>query len=152
MVFKMCSINSTLYGDFVTSTIYEDRTLLQSIENQDADVVEYFKVLSLCHTVVASKHEGNIEYKASSPDEEALVKAAAKFNFVFVHSDAKFSEIEMNGKRCKYERLHVIEFTSERKRMSVVLRDLSNNKIYLYTKGADDVIMSRIQKSTPFTL
>jgi magnesium-transporting ATPase (P-type) len=57
----------------------------------------------------------------------------------------------MNGHRQQYERLHVIEFTSERKRMSVLLRDLSNNKLLLYTKGADDVIMTRIKSGNNMT-
>jgi hypothetical protein len=55
MVFKLCSINSVLYGDFSTSSVYEDRSLLHAIENGDKEVVEFFKVLALCHTVVATK-------------------------------------------------------------------------------------------------
>ena len=38
--------------------------------------------------------------------------------------------------------LHVLEFTSARKRMSVIL-DI-NGKIVLYTKGADNVINRRL--------
>jgi magnesium-transporting ATPase (P-type) len=40
----------------------------------------------------------------------------------------------------KYMLLHVLDFTSERKRMSVIVRDLQTQKILLLTKGADSII------------
>ncbi|KAG6335478.1 hypothetical protein ID866_3606 [Astraeus odoratus] len=45
----------------------------------------FFSVLALCHTVLTAVHPdtGAIEYKAQSPDEAALVQAAADVGFVF---------------------------------------------------------------------
>lgn len=40
-----------------------------------------------------------------------------------------------------------LDFTSERKRMSVIVRDPQTNKITLYCKGADSIILSRIAKN-----
>ena len=40
--------------------------------------------------------------------------------------------------------MRVIEFTSDRKRMSVVAKDLSNDKIINFVKGADIAIMPRL--------
>lgn len=45
----------------------------------------------------------------------------------------------------RYELLHVLEFNSTRKRQSVILRDEQNN-ILLYCKGADSIILDRIDK------
>jgi magnesium-transporting ATPase (P-type) len=45
----------------------------------------------------------------------------------------------------KYELLNVIEFTSTRKRMSVIVKD-QNNKIICMTKGADSIIIPRLSK------
>ena len=45
-----------------------------------------------------------------------------------------------------YELLHVLEFTSTRKRMSVILRDFEG-KIILYCKGADSIIFKRMQQN-----
>ena len=45
-----------------------------------------------------------------------------------------------------YELLHVLEFTSARKRMSVILKDFEGN-IILYCKGADSIIFKRMQKN-----
>jgi phospholipid-transporting ATPase len=43
----------------------------------------------------------------------------------------------------KFELLNVCEFTSTRKRMSVIVRDM-NDKITLMCKGADSVILERL--------
>lgn len=43
----------------------------------------------------------------------------------------------------EYEVLNVLEFNSDRKRLSVILRD-SAGTIKLYCKGADNVIVPRI--------
>ena len=43
----------------------------------------------------------------------------------------------------EYELLATIPFDSDRKRMSVVLRRISDKKIIVYTKGADNVILDR---------
>lgn len=39
--------------------------------------------------------------------------------------------------------MHVIEFNSDRKRMSVIVRD-KNNKILVVCKGADSIIGARL--------
>ncbi len=39
----------------------------------------------------------------------------------------------------KYKILEKIKFTSKRKRMSIIVED-TNGDIWIYTKGADDVI------------
>lgn len=41
-----------------------------------------------------------------------------------------------NYTEIKFERLHTLEFTSDRKRMSTIIRD-PNGQIWLYTKGAE---------------
>lgn len=55
-----------------------------------------------------------------------------------------FVVISVNGKEMTYERLNVLEFSSDRKRMSVILRDRETGQIKLYIKGADDMILSRL--------
>jgi magnesium-transporting ATPase (P-type) len=39
-----------------------------------------------------------------------------------------------------------MEFNSDRKRMSILIRDPEDKKIKLYTKGADSIIKSRLDK------
>lgn len=52
-------------------------------------------------------------------------------------------EIDALGKRERYEILNVLEFTSARKRMSVIVRN-AKGEIKLYCKGADTVIYERL--------
>lgn len=48
-------------------------------------VQEFFRLLSICHTVLPEGKETpeEIEYLAASPDEAAMVSAAKNFGFFF---------------------------------------------------------------------
>jgi len=111
----------------------------------------FFIVLALCHTVLTSinPETGTIEYKAQSPDEAALVQAAADVGFVFHGRDREILKLQtpFSEEVEKYELLNILEFTSARKRMSVVLRKLdgADERIFLLTKGADSVIFERLK-------
>lgn len=54
-----------------------------------------------------------------------------------------FIEVCFNGSKFRYELLEILEFTSDRKRMSVVLKDVQSGKILLLSKGADEAILPR---------
>ncbi|KAF8844450.1 phospholipid-translocating P-type ATPase [Paxillus ammoniavirescens] len=111
----------------------------------------FFSVLALCHTVLTAvdPETGAIEYKAQSPDEAALVQAAADVGFIFRGRDKEIlmlqtpflKEIE------RYELLNILEFTSARKRMSIIVRKLDEEdpRLFLLTKGADSVIFERLK-------
>ena len=54
--------------------------------NKNSNEYDFIACLGLCHTIVTEKDEetGAISYKAESPDEEALVSAAADLGFEFI--------------------------------------------------------------------
>jgi len=86
-------------------------------------------------------------YIASSPDELALTNAARHFGIVFEDRDEHNRIVIYNknlDKRFYYELLNLIEFTSARKRMSVVVRT-EEGKIICMTKGADSIISARLR-------
>ncbi len=111
----------------------------------------FFSVLALCHTVLTSvdPETGRIEYKAQSPDEAALVQSAADMGYVFLGRDKETLSMRSPGsdEPERYELLNILEFNSARKRMSVVLRKLEgdDDRIFLMTKGADNVIFERLK-------
>lgn len=118
----------------------------------------FFTVLALCHTVLTAvdPETGAMEFKAQSPDESALVEAAADMGFIFRGRDREvlllqtpFS-VDGHGEEVieRYELLNVLEFTSTRKRMSVIVRrmDSDDDRIFLLTKGADNVIFERLRR------
>lgn len=107
---------------------------------------QFWRCLALCHTAIASEDaEGCIEFKAQSPDEQALVQAAAETGFVFLGKNRTTLSLQVPGKAEpeNYELLSVLEFTSARKRMSVILRRHADSKILVLSKGADSVIFER---------
>ncbi|KAG6908584.1 hypothetical protein DXG01_004071 [Tephrocybe rancida] len=121
----------------------------------------FFSVLALCHTVLTGTdpETGALQYKAQSPDEAALVQAAADVGYVFRGRDVDVltlqtpftSEGEEEGQGHRLERyklLNILEFTSARKRMSVVLRKLDDEdgRVFLLCKGADNVIFERLRE------
>ena len=114
-------------------------------------LIGFFTVLSLCHSVIAAKDPvtGNVEYRAQSPDEAALVQAAAEMGFEFLGKDKDILSLKTPGSANieRYELLDILEFTSARKRMSVVLRKLNpqDSSLLLLTKGADNIIFERLQ-------
>lgn len=87
---------------------------------------------------------------SSSPDEKALINFAKFAGYEFLYKDDKdILYIKVNGKVLKYQLLDMLEYSSERKKMSVIVKlnttsdnfDKSN-KVIVLTKGADSVIIS----------
>ena len=54
--------------------------------------------------------------------------------------------LEVNGQREQYEVKNVLEFTSVRKRMSVIVR-FPDGSLRLISKGADSELIRRLDKS-----
>ncbi|XP_026842559.1 phospholipid-transporting ATPase ID isoform X3 [Drosophila persimilis] len=119
-----------------------DRTLLDAVRSNEEHSHVFFRLLALCHTVMAETVEGKLEYQAQSPDEAALVAAARNFGFVFRSRTPNSITIEVMGRKEEYELLNILDFNNVRKRMSVILR--RGNTVVLYCKGADNVIYDRL--------
>ncbi|KAJ1359227.1 amino acid transporter tat1 [Parelaphostrongylus tenuis] len=92
--------------------------------------------MAVCHTVVPEEIDGKTSYQCSSPDEGALVRGAAAQGFVFHTRQPQRVVVDVLGKDEEFAVLDVVDFSSDRKRMSVVVRD-NAGVIKLYTKGAD---------------
>uniref|UniRef100_A0A6M2EU63 Phospholipid-transporting ATPase n=1 Tax=Populus davidiana TaxID=266767 RepID=A0A6M2EU63_9ROSI len=141
MVFKICCISGNFYGN-EAGDASKDKQLLNAISSGSPDVVRFLTVMAICNTVIPVQSKtGAILYKAQSQDEDALVHAAAKLNMVLVCKNGNILELRFNTSAIQYEVLETLEFTSDRKRMSVVVRDCQNGKILLLSKGADEAIL-----------
>ncbi|XP_021916741.1 phospholipid-transporting ATPase IA isoform X4 [Zootermopsis nevadensis] len=144
MDFKKCSIADNIYT--LEETPYETQLVknLQSGHPTAPYIREFLILMSVCHTVIPEKaYDNEIHYHAASPDEQALVKGACQFGYVFDTRTPNHVEIDALGTRERYEILNVLEFTSTRKRMSVIVRN-PDGQIKLYCKGADTVIYERL--------
>ncbi|XP_059644716.1 phospholipid-transporting ATPase 2 [Cornus florida] len=141
MIFKRCCISGIFYGN-ESGDARKDVELFNAVSSGSSDVIRFLTVMAICNTVVPMQSKsGAISYKAQSQDEEALVHAAAHFHMVFVKKNTNILEIKFNASIVHYEVLDTLEFTSDRKRMSVVVKDLQNGRIMLLSKGADEAIL-----------
>ncbi|TKC38163.1 hypothetical protein EI555_010742, partial [Monodon monoceros] len=128
--------------------LFWDPTLLEAVKMGDPHTHEFFRLLSLCHTVMSEeKNEGELYYKAQSPDEGALVTAARNFGFVFRSRTPKTITVHEMGTAITYQLLAILDFNNIRKRMSVIVRN-PEGKIRLYCKGADTILLDRLHHST----
>ncbi|KAK0132802.1 Phospholipid-transporting ATPase IB [Merluccius polli] len=155
MNFKKCTIAGITYGQLPPnsniSMEFDDPTLIQNIENHPTSpqICEFLTMMAVCHTVVPEREQDQLIYQASSPDEGALVKGAKGLGFVFTARTPDSVIIDARGKEQTYELLNVLEFSSNRKRMSVVVRTPSG-KLRLYCKGADNVIFERLTEASQY--
>ncbi|KAM4759350.1 phospholipid-transporting ATPase IK [Cyanocitta cristata] len=168
MSFKKCCINGTIYGP---GTGHENKqppgsglswehpgeqkldvcdvALLEAAQRDDDPVLrEFLRLLALCHTVMVEDRGDQLVYQAASPDEEALVLAAKNLGYVFLARTQDTITIRELGSTRTYEVLAMLDFNSDRKRMSVLVRD-PQGTIRLYTKGADTVILDRLRRRGP---
>ncbi|XP_070131999.1 probable phospholipid-transporting ATPase IIB isoform X13 [Equus przewalskii] len=126
-------------------------------------VHEAVKAIALCHNVtpVYEARAGvtgeteyaevdqdfsdeNRTYQASSPDEVALVQWTESVGLTLVNRDLTSMQLRTpGGQILTYCVLQMFPFTSESKRMGVIVRDESTAEITFYMKGAD-VAMSTI--------
>ena len=92
------------------------------------------KALSLAHEVVVQTDKKGMKfYQGPSPDEITLVEAAKDMDVEFVKATQSTTTIRIRGQEKTYDLLELFAFTSDRKRMSVIVRD--GDKIKLYCKG-----------------
>lgn len=88
--------------------------------------------------------DGTVTYQASSPDEVAIVKWTESVGLTLTFRDRQKMELRaVDGTRFVFDILDIFPFTSESKRMGIVVRDINNNEITFLQKGAD-VVMSKI--------
>ena len=115
--------------------------------SQAIRIREFFTLLAVCHTVFAEIPDPlfshKVVYKAQSPDEAALVSAAKDCGFIFLNRVQSNVTVNILGEIREYEILNVLEFNSNRKRMSVIMKR-PEGEIVLMCKGADSVIFERL--------
>ncbi|KAG6333074.1 hypothetical protein ID866_6016 [Astraeus odoratus] len=101
--------------------------------------------LALCHNVTpVANDDGTITYQASSPDEVAIVKWTESVGLTLVFRDRTRMELQTpTGSRLSYDILELFPFTSESKRMGIVVRETQTGEVLFLQKGAD-VVMARI--------
>ncbi|ORZ40601.1 hypothetical protein BCR44DRAFT_1176750 [Catenaria anguillulae PL171] len=142
--------NGDPMSDGSTLPLYDFNTMTSDLSSDFGQYIhEFFLFLASCHTVIPEVDpddiKGEIKYQAASPDEGALVDGARQFGYVFHTRRPTAITINIRGQDMEVEVLNICEFNSTRKRMSAILR-FPDGTIKLYCKGADTVILERLDK------
>uniref|UniRef100_A0A1A8PNA1 Phospholipid-transporting ATPase n=1 Tax=Nothobranchius rachovii TaxID=451742 RepID=A0A1A8PNA1_9TELE len=117
----------------------------------------FFRALCLCHTVQVKEeetvdgikrgiHQGRPTsfYISSSPDEVALVEGMKRLGYTYLRLKDNYMEIlNKDDEIERFELLHVLNFDSVRRRMSVIVKS-SSGEYLLFCKGADSSIFPRV--------
>jgi phospholipid-translocating ATPase len=184
---RTLSVKSEKENDAKNLVKFVKELSINSTDSDNSMTKLFFLVLSVCHTVLVSekslenseeKNESRIFpnipiplYKAQSPDEACLVKLASQLGFTFKgrsqsHENNSIQiSLDFHGLSFTIQILSILEFDSDRKRMSTIVRiptdvfkqisgfspiysgnieDSKNSVILLLCKGADSVIMERL--------
>ena len=144
-------IPAVKYSNYVVKS-KQNKNICLYLDSSQKLIEEYWKALALCHDCTIQ----NGEYIGMSPDNLELVKSASLQGFKFDVSDnnTQFLISYLNPETNKnikeqqrFEKLRQIEFSSDRKRESVIVKEGSMYKMYI--KGADSIIEERLDESTP---
>lgn len=117
--------------------------------DMSARVRDMVLALALCHNVTpVTNDDGSHGYQASSPDEVAIVQWTESVGLTLVFRDRTRIELQTPaGTRIAYEVLDIFPFTSESKRMGIIVRDVQTGEISFCQKGADVVMARIVQRS-----
>jgi phospholipid-translocating ATPase len=92
--------------------------------------------------------DGSVTYQASSPDEVAIVTWTQSIGLTLVFRDRTRIELQTpSGARLSFDVLELFPFTSESKRMGIVVRDTQSGEITFLQKGADVVMSEIVQRN-----
>nr|KAJ3417325.1 putative aminophospholipid-translocase [Polyrhizophydium stewartii] len=147
MELKRLHMGTISYGTDSMEEVVEHEAAfgIKRAKGISARVKDIVIALALCHNVTPVLDEsGDIGYQASSPDEIAIVKWTESVGLTLYFRDISLIRLRTpSGQILEYEILETFPFTSETKRMGIILRDLATGEIMFFQKGAD-VVMARI--------
>jgi len=112
-------------------------------------MVDFWTNICLCHSLIIEDRQtedGRIDkvFQGPSPDEVALVEAGRNVGFIFQERTKDGIRLNMQGHIVDFEVLNVMEFTSDRKRMSVVAK-CSDGTLRVFCKGADNIMLNLLK-------
>lgn len=113
------------------------------------------QVIALAHDVAPvckkSRRDGeeHLEYQGESVDEIALLNGSREVGVSLIERSTEGNMVieSARGERSDYKLLAILEFSSERKRMSVVIRN-QDGEIWVFSKGADSVMFPLLSNTS----
>jgi magnesium-transporting ATPase (P-type) len=105
----------------------------------------FWRCATLCHDIIIFKYNNIDHYSGKSQDEVVILEAGRETGLsTLVGRNSDQMMIKLNDKVETYTIIKVIEFDSDRKMMTVIVRNEETNKTYAFNKGADTSILKRV--------
>lgn len=124
----------------------------QKKKDLGARVCDFVLTLALCHNVTPVYDDdiedgasfGEITYQAASPDEIAIVKFCEEMGLKLYKRDRQSITLMHLHSRTllEFEILNIFPFSSETKRMGILIKSKFKDDIWFMEKGADTVMTS----------
>lgn len=132
--------NYSISSPSAASATTETTTSLLKLETDAALAEEYWKAIALCHECIINEES---QIAGASQDDIELVSTAISQGYALQQSDdSKIIKLQISGEAKVFEVLKMLEFTSLRKRSSIIINE---NGVYkMYIKGADSEIEKRL--------
>jgi phospholipid-translocating ATPase len=106
-----------------------------------AQIVSSLLAMLLCNNVSPTFNNNERQLQASSPDEISLVEFAESFGFEIANRKLESIEVNLpNDDELHFQILQNFPFSSDRKRMGIILKNKATKEITFYVKGADSVM------------
>ena len=119
----------------------------ESAEKEIEIITEFWKAIAITNEVTIGEEKNEIKYIGTSPDDLELVKIASLQGFKLINTSSEQKIVKI-GHGCddtiEFDILNALNFSSERKRMSIIIKEKNKKKIIIYTKGADCEILKRL--------
>lgn len=95
-----------------------------------------------------SNDDGTVTYQASSPDEVAIVEWTESVGLTLISRDRTSMTLRSSDSTTlTFDILAVFPFTSESKRMGIIVRNRQNGSTTFVQKGADVIMAKLVQKN-----
>ena len=131
-------------NSYQSKSAQSNRKLTKRIRRTRNKIIrDTITAMVLCNNVTPTE----TGYQASSPDEIALVKFADTLNMKLFHRTDK--EIKIRDSADNVEEFEVLAnfpFSSDTKRMGIVLKNKKHGHIIYYLKGAENVMMKFVKQ------
>ena len=149
-------IGNTIYGASESSEdIYGDTTLtdlfLQNKEDQNRTLGVFFmSCLGLCHAAKDTGTEEEPNYESFSSEETCFLNALHQLE---VNVQINYEEITIESQKygiepTSYHICAILPFSTDIRRMTVVVKNRSTNEYFLFSKGSSETISSFASNST----
>ena len=159
LVFRgLCLNNGKQFSFANNSEVEAMKTKLMDadVDSSNETFNNFLRCIGLCHDCISVKNDKaplGIAYNGPSVDEVCLLDMTRDSGLgYFTDRDSTHVRMMLDGKEEEFELLRTFKFTSDRKAMSVVIKDPVTGKVYAFVKGADSSIFPLCKRTELTTI